>query len=213
MTHRFSKPKSQHHLTLKTQKCIITWVSCSHLPLFQSSPFFSLKEKKLSSSTQTPKNLKLPTLASGCKVANCPKTSVFLSAIACFACSGAKSTCAMAFNDPGLGDSTKLQLATTKTGVEKSGIEMDVLLLLRKHPFWVIGKAPISSLKRISFLAVISCKKTNPKMAKIDWTLFSKTFGKKLCFTTLWYIKVAKPQLLQCRSHPRDAWLTAAEGS
>jgi hypothetical protein len=44
-----------------------------------------------------------PHLASGCSVANCPKTSVFRSAMACFACSGAKSTCATAFREPGLG--------------------------------------------------------------------------------------------------------------
>lgn len=56
--------KIKHHLTLKTQKFIITsfhlWVtqvSFSHLPpIFQSSPFFIQRKQKLSSSTQTPKN-------------------------------------------------------------------------------------------------------------------------------------------------------------
>lgn len=134
-THRFSKskPKNPTPAYFKTSKkkhhkfipSIHEYES--HVPI---SPLYSKAHLFLLTLIFYPKPQKnllklFPTLASGCKVANCPKTSVFLSAIACFACSGAKSTCAMAFNDPGLGDSTKLQLAT-KIGLEKSGIQMDL---------------------------------------------------------------------------------------
>lgn len=113
MTHRFSKPKNPTPAYFKTSKIHhnfipSTYESESHVPI---SPLYSKAHLFLLTLifNPNPKNLKLlPTLASGCKVANCPKTSVFLSAIACFACSGAKSTCAIAFKDPGLGNLQKL---------------------------------------------------------------------------------------------------------
>lgn len=183
MTHRFSKHKNPTPSDFKNSK-----MHHNLSLMFPSPPYskahlsFHLKKKTLIFNPN-PKNLLklLPSLASGCKVANCPKTSVFLSAIACFACSGAKSTCAMAFKDPGLGDSTKLQLATTKIGVEKVGSKrICLVLLLREDSNEILESTHFESLKLMyQFLGFL-----NMKGQRLNWKLI-KNIGKKLCFATL----------------------------
>ena len=108
----------------------------------------------------------------------------------------------MAFNDPGLGDSKNLQLAT-KIGVEKkwdrNGFVWCWFGGMIQMKFW---KGPIS----VSWILFFQKNKQTLKEQRLNWKLFSKYLGKTTLLHTSLHIKVTKPQLLQCRSHPRDAF-------